>query len=68
MPVMNENSEDPEKVPTIDMQRWLSDVVRRCLLQTGAMQVVEEKLKEVAERSAHMTEFSNSDDTGTGAA
>ena len=42
---MNEDSEKPEQVPTIDMQRWLSDVVRRCLLQTGAMQVVEEKMK-----------------------
>jgi len=53
---MNENSEAPEKVPTIDMQQWLSEVVRRSLLQTGAMQALEEKMKEVSERSAHMTE------------
>jgi hypothetical protein len=65
---MNENSEHPERVPTIDIQRWLNDVVRRSLLQTGAMQAVEEKMKEVAERSAHMTESAESSDGERGAA
>ena len=65
---MNDDSEKPEQVPTIDIQRWLSDVVRRCLLQTGAMQVVEEKMKKVAERSAQMTGTANPNDEEPGAA
>ncbi len=65
---MNDDSEKPEQVPTIDIQRWLSDVVRRCLLQTGAMQVVEEKMKRVAERSAQMTGTANPNDEEQGAA
>lgn len=65
---MNENSEEPEKVPDSEMQRWLNNVVRRCLLQTGAMQAVEEKMKRVAERSARMTERADPDDEQTGAA
>lgn len=64
---MNEDSEKPEQVPTIDIQRWLSDVVRRCLLQTGAMQAVEEKMKRVAERSAQMTGTAHPNDGGEGA-
>lgn len=65
---MNENSEGPERVPTFDIQRWLNDVVRRSLLQTGAMQAVEEKMKEVSERSAHMTESTDSHGEEEGAA
>lgn len=65
---MNENSENPEQVPTFDIQRWLNDVVRRSLLQTGAMQAVEEKMKEVSERSAHLTELAESNGEEEGAA
>lgn len=50
------------------MQQWLSEVVRRNLLQTGAMQAVEEKMREVSERSAHMTESADRHSEEEGAA
>lgn len=59
---MNENSENPEETPLFNVQHWLNDVVRRSLLQTGAMQAVEEKLREVAERSAQMTDTTETGD------
>ncbi|HSI12577.1 MAG TPA: hypothetical protein VK961_11055 [Chthoniobacter sp.] len=62
---MNDHSEGPE---TFNMQQWLSEVVRRNLLQTGAMQAVEEKMREVSERSAHMTESADRHSEEEGAA
>ena len=65
---MNEDSDKPERAPANEIQRWLSDVVRRCLLQTGAMQVVEEKMRKVAERSAQMTGTADPKDNEEGTA
>ena len=62
---MNEHSEGPE---TFNIQQWLSEVVRRDLLQTGAMQAVEEKMREVSARSAQMTESADCHSEGEGAA
>ena len=67
---MNPDSEGPRRVPTSKVQRWIDDVVRRCLLQAGDMREVEDKLKEVSQRSVEITplaEFQN-DDEDRGAA
>lgn len=59
---MNEDSEGPGRVPNSDIQRWIADVVRRCLLQAGDMREVEDKLKKVSRRSAEITPLAESQD------
>ncbi|WP_131989908.1 hypothetical protein [Chthoniobacter flavus] len=67
---MNPDSEGPRRVPTFDVQRWIAEVVRRSLVQAGDMREVEDKLKEVSQRSVEITPLAESrdDDEDRGAA
>lgn len=68
-PGMNEDSEGPGRVPTLDIQRWIAEIVRRSLLQAGDMREIEDKLKQVSRRSAEITPLAeNPDDEGRGVA